>query len=91
MYLIRFCFADGSAVPVMAREGENLLKIAKRAGIPIWAPCSGSASCGKCRVRILRGKLQSTPTIYISDVEYSEGWRLACSSKVCGDADVLVG
>lgn len=91
MFLIQFCFEDDDPVCVRAEAGENLLKVAKRAGAPIWAPCAGAASCGKCRVQILEGTLDAPPSYYIPDAEYAEGWRLACTSRVNGDARVLVG
>ena len=91
MFLVKFCFEDDDPILAMGEMGENLMKIAKRAGIPIWAPCAGSGSCGKCRVRILKGSLDSSPSFYIHDVEYEEGWRLACTSRICGDVEVLVG
>jgi uncharacterized 2Fe-2S/4Fe-4S cluster protein (DUF4445 family) len=36
-------------------EEENLLQAAMEAGIHINASCGGSATCGKCKVRILMG------------------------------------
>lgn len=90
MFLVEFCFEDDDPIAVPAQEGENLLKVAKRAGVPIGAPCSGLGSCGKCRVRILAGTLSASPSFYISDVEYKEGWRLACTSRINGDVRVLV-
>lgn len=90
MFVVRFRTEDGEEIAVPAREGENLLAISKRAGIPIWAPCSGFGSCGKCRVQILAGTLISPPSFYIDDVDYQQGWRLACTSKICGDVTVLV-
>ena len=56
----------------------------------IDAPCSGNASCGKCRVQLKRGELDSKKTLHISDEEYEEGWRLACVSTVNADVTVLV-
>ena len=90
MFLVQFCFEDGDSVAVLAQEGENLLKLARRARAPIDAPCAGLGACGRCRVRILSGELDSSPSFYISDVEYQEGWRLACTSRVNGDVRILV-
>ncbi len=56
----------------------------------IDAPCSGNASCGKCRVQLIKGELDSKKTLHISDEEYQAGWRLACVSKICADVTVLV-
>ena len=56
----------------------------------IDAPCSGNGSCGKCRVKLVEGELESLPTRHISDEEYEAGWRLSCSSKVLGDCVIFV-
>lgn len=90
MYLVKFCFEDDEPIVASAQEGENLLKLAKRAGIPLWAPCSGAGSCGKCKLRIVSGALDAHPSFYISDEEYAEGWRLACTSRICGDVTLYV-
>jgi len=90
MYLVTFLFEDDDPIVTSAQEGENLLTVAKRAGVPIWAPCSGMGSCGKCRVQIVSGTLNSPKSFYIPDVEYEEGWRLACTSRITGDVAVRV-
>lgn len=90
MFLVTFQSEEDADVLVSAEAGENLLKVAKRAGVPVNAPCSGNASCGKCLVRIVSGDLDSSKSFYISDVDYEEGWRLACTSRVAGDVTVWV-
>lgn len=90
MYLIQFCFEDDAPISAPAREGEKVLDVARRAGVPLSAPCAGLGSCGKCRVRILSGALNAPPSYYIPDDEYAEGWRLACTARVCADVAVLV-
>lgn len=90
MFIVTFLFEDDEPVSVSAEKGENLLKTAKRAGIPIWAPCSGMGSCGKCKVQIVSGTLDSSKSFYIPDVEYEAGWRLACTSKISGDVIVRI-
>ncbi|MDR2247187.1 MAG: ASKHA domain-containing protein [Treponema sp.] len=40
-----------------AGEGESLLDILRRGGICMDAPCGGQGWCGKCRVRILSGRV----------------------------------
>lgn len=85
-YLIAFQSEDEPNVFVQADAGENLMNVAKRAGVAINAPCSGNGSCGKCLVRIVSGALESPKSFYIDDVEYEQGWRMACISRVAGDA-----
>ncbi len=85
-----FRFEDGEQVTVSTALGENLLETARKSNVVIDAPCSGNASCGKCKVKFIKGKLDTKKTRHISDVEYEEGWRLACVSHVAGDVEVMV-
>lgn len=89
MFKVTFQFESGSPIEAFAAAGENLLEVARKTNVAIDAPCSGNASCGKCRVRLLSGELDSKKTRHISNEEYEEGWRLACVSSVI--ADVTVG
>lgn len=90
MFKVTFAFEDGNVVETFANTGDNLLEIAREANVAIDAPCSGNAVCGKCRVQLRSGELDSKKTLHISDEEYESGWRLACVSKVCADVTVLV-
>ena len=90
MFKVTFSFEDGSVVETFANAGDNLLEIARDHNVAIDAPCSGNASCGKCRVRLLSGELDSKKTLHISDEEYDQGWRLACVSKISSDVTVMV-
>ena len=70
--------------------GDNLLELARRGNVAIDAPCSGNGSCGKCRVRLLEGDLESLHSRHISDEEWELGWRLSCNSRVLSDCTVFV-
>ena len=85
-----FQIEGGSPVSVECNKGDNLLEIARRANVAIDAPCGGNGSCGKCRVQLVEGELESMKSRHISDEEYAAGWRLSCCSKVVGDATVMV-
>ncbi|MDO4275729.1 MAG: corrinoid activation/regeneration protein AcsV [Eubacteriales bacterium] len=90
MFKVTFAFEDGSVVETYANLGDNLLEIAREANVAIDAPCSGNASCGKCRVQLKSGELNTKKTLHISDEEFDQGWRLACVSTVSADVTVLV-
>lgn len=90
MAKVIFHFEDGTKTEISAAAGENLLEIARKANVAIDAPCSGNASCGKCKVKFLSGELDSKITRHISEAEYKEGWRLSCVSTITGDVEVLV-
>ena len=81
---------NGSEVNISAHEGDNLLQAAQRANVVIDAPCSGNGACGKCRVKLISGSLDSPKTRHITDEEYAQGWRLSCLSKVLSDVVIEV-
>ena len=90
MYKVTFKFENSEDVTVFAAFGESLLEVARKTNVAIDAPCSGNASCGKCRVKLVEGELDSKQTRHISDEEYAQGWRLACCSKINADVAVMV-
>ena len=90
MAKVIFHFEDGTQVEASAAIGENLLQVARKVNVAIDAPCSGNASCGKCKVKYIDGDLESKITRHISEAEYKEGWRLSCISKIMGDVEVMV-
>lgn len=59
MFKVTFAFEDGSVVETYANEGDNLLEIAREANVAIDAPCSGNGACGKCRVQLKCGELNT--------------------------------
>lgn len=90
MFEVIFQFENGQETKISAQAGDNLLELARSANVAIDAPCSGNGSCGKCRVKLISGVLDSLPTSHISEEELADGWRLACGSRVQGDVTVLV-
>ena len=90
MSKVIFEIEGAKPVTVECNAGDNLLALARRANVAIDAPCSGNGSCGKCRVKLLQGELESPRTRHISQEEYDEGWRLSCNAKVMGDVTVFV-
>ena len=87
---VTFQIEGGSPVQIECNAGDNLLELARRANVAIDAPCSGNGSCGKCRVKLIEGEVESIPSRHISDEEYNAGWRLSCNTKVLGDCTVFV-
>ena len=66
MFKVTFAFENGSTVEAFANAGDNLLEVARGANVAIDAPCSGNASCGKCRVKLTEGTLDSLQSRHIS-------------------------
>ena len=87
---VTFQIEGASPVTIECNAGDNLLELARRANVAIDAPCSGNGSCGKCRVKLIEGELESFKSRHISDEEYNAGWRLSCNAKVLTDCTVWV-
>ena len=75
---------------IQCEVGEKLLDVARKADIFIDAPCNGSQSCGKCKVKLLEGKCDTEKTVHISDEEWEQGYILACATKVTEDIAIEV-
>ncbi|MFH7326720.1 ASKHA domain-containing protein [Desulfurivibrio sp. C05AmB] len=76
-------------VSIEVEEGENLLAAAAKAGVYINAYCGGDGVCGKCKVRIESGEVESAKA-RLKDDDYAAGTRLACQSKVKSDLVVRI-
>ncbi len=85
-----FEIEGGNEVTIACQVGDNLLELARRANVAIDAPCSGNGSCGKCRVRLLSGRVETFPSRHISEEEFEAGWRLSCNCRVLTDCTVFV-
>ena len=87
---VTFQIEGNSPVSIECNAGDNLLELARRANVAIDAPCSGNGSCGKCRVKLIEGQLETFKSRHITDEEYEAGWRLSCNCKVLTDCVVFV-
>ena len=87
---VTFQIEGATPVTIECNAGDNLLALARRANVAIDAPCSGNGSCGKCRVKLVEGQLETLKSRHITDEEYEAGWRLSCNSKVLSDCTVFV-
>ena len=77
-------------VVVEAARGETIIEAAGRAGLHINASCGGAGVCGRCRVELLSGEVESETGAYLSSQEYAKGVRLACLSRVTGEAAINI-
>ena len=78
-----------SGKTIECEVGDNLLEVARRADVFIEAPCNGSKSCGKCKVKLLTGEVNQVVSSHLSDEDKSYGYILACCTTIIGDIDVL--
>ncbi len=90
MSKVTFQIEGANPVIVECNPGDNLLQLARRVNVAIDAPCSGNGSCGKCRVKLVEGELDTIPSRHITAEEFEAGWRLSCNCRVVGDCVVFV-
>lgn len=90
MYTLTFKVEGKPDKKCQVPAGTNVLDAAVTEGIEIDAPCAGNGTCGKCRVRLISGAVEMPPNPRLPYVDYEDMWRLACQSKVIGDAVVWV-
>ncbi len=86
-YTITFKPSD---VSIRVDKGTNLLDAALAAGVHINASCGGQGVCGKCRVILETGDVESQENENITAEEFNEGWRLACSTSVVSDCLIQI-
>jgi uncharacterized 2Fe-2S/4Fe-4S cluster protein (DUF4445 family) len=75
---------------IQVAAGENLLKAAMEAGIYIQASCGGEGVCGKCRVLIEKGEVESLRGPKLSEEDFQKGIRQACQTRVLSDLEVRI-
>ncbi|MBW2622771.1 MAG: 2Fe-2S iron-sulfur cluster binding domain-containing protein, partial [Deltaproteobacteria bacterium] len=77
-------------VVIEVEEGTNLLQAAMSAGVHINASCGGGGVCGKCRVILEEGRVESERSSLISEEDFEAGYRQACESTVSHDLTIRV-
>jgi len=87
---VTFQIEGANPVSIECNAGDNLLELSRRANVAIDAPCSGNGSCGKCRVKLIDGELETIQSRHITAEEFEAGWRLSCNCKVLSDCTVFV-
>jgi len=73
---------------VKVESGISLLEAAGRAGIIINSVCGGDGICGRCKMIVKGGKVNSTTSALLTREEIQSGVVLACGSYV--ESDVVV-
>lgn len=70
-----------------APEGTTVFNAANWAGLAIDSTCGGRGTCGKCKVRLLRGAdgVDESDVKFLSESELTDGWRLSCRAAIRGE------
>ena len=64
---------DGVAVD--AGDGDNLLELARKAGVALTASCGGDGVCGTCKVLVEKGEVESPPGMQLDPGEVGAGYQ----------------
>lgn len=83
----RITFQPGNRI-IEAGDGDTLLKAARHGGVHINASCGGAGVCGKCKVTLLSGSVEGGHGKHLTESEWAEGKRMACTALVRGDLTV---
>jgi ferredoxin len=67
---------------ILAPEGKTLLEASRLAEVHLNASCNGNGSCGKCKLIIESGDVETHTSSLFSEKEKQEKYILACMSKV---------
>ncbi len=69
-------------VRVSVPKGTTVLDAAMEAGVHINAACGGQGTCGRCRVKLISGTVDSAPGGLLAAEDIEKGFRLACGTSV---------
>lgn len=73
--------------------GVSLIEAARRVGIRISSLCGGRGVCGKCKVKVIDGRVSEVTESeqrLISGDELMKGYRLACQLKIYSDSTIYI-
>ncbi|MFH1898736.1 MAG: ASKHA domain-containing protein [Candidatus Desantisbacteria bacterium] len=71
-------------------QGTDILEAAIVAGVHINSPCGGKGVCGKCKVKIKQGRVETKTVGLLTQNEIDTGFVLACGSTILTDIEVDV-
>jgi len=80
-------------IRLVCAEPLTLLEAARQAGIQMRSDCGGKGTCGKCLLRITRGKTNPPTPLELQHIPFSqikEGFRLACRTLVSQDVCIFL-
>jgi uncharacterized 2Fe-2S/4Fe-4S cluster protein (DUF4445 family) len=78
-------------VTIDVPDDTNLFKAVKAAGLYVLSSCGGKGNCGKCKVVIREGKIESAGSrSFLTSEEAARGYALACISRVKSDLVVEI-
>jgi uncharacterized 2Fe-2S/4Fe-4S cluster protein (DUF4445 family) len=81
---------EPSGLKTEVPRGATLLEAARLAGVYLTSICGGDGYCGKCKVVVDEGQVESKPSTLLSAQELRENVVLACQGRIVSDVTVTV-
>ncbi|MFC1524942.1 ASKHA domain-containing protein [Planctomycetota bacterium] len=75
---------------VTVEKGTTLIEAARKLGLYIQSVCGGDGVCGKCRVKVKKGRVVTDTTALLKPEEVKQGYVLACLSKIFENAQIEI-
>ncbi|MEF9438274.1 MAG: 2Fe-2S iron-sulfur cluster-binding protein, partial [Candidatus Mariimomonas ferrooxydans] len=69
-----------SGKSIATKPGTSILATLKKAGIYLTSSCGGKGTCGKCRIIVKSGPVDTRSKIKVSQKEIEKCYALACQS-----------
>jgi len=86
-YEVRF-LPTGKSIKVTT--GYNLRQAILDTGLTIDSSCGGVGTCGRCKVKVLKGQAGTKKSKFISQKDKKEGYVLSCITTVKSDMEVEI-
>jgi len=74
-------------------KGKTIIEASRKLGVEIESLCGGVRNCGKCRVKLVKGRLSpftDEEAKFITESERAEGYRLSCVAQIKGDVLIYI-
>lgn len=75
---------------ILYSHGESLLESLQNSGIYLPASCGGKGICGRCKIRIVKGKIKADSFFSITEGQKAHGYVLACQSYPESDITIEI-
>ncbi|MFX0108337.1 MAG: ASKHA domain-containing protein, partial [Candidatus Hodarchaeota archaeon] len=86
-HVVRFQ-PDGKETSV--EEGESVYDAAHAADVYIESVCGGIGECGKCKVKVEKGKVSGGTSTLLTEDDERRGLILACLASIESDLEIFV-
>ena len=77
---------------IICQAGIPLMEVIEKNDLPVYQPCGGNATCGKCLIRFIKGIPEPgyNDRLFLTPLELEQGFRLSCQCVVKEDATIEI-